>query len=140
MTAPSIFPERVGNFESVYPLQVLLTDAAPADELIKTVKEQIHKIPGNGTAYGVLKYINNEPALQGADPFDVLFQFIQSPVVDNGTEGSTLQISETNNAYSLQSSPLTLTCFVRGDELIFKWSYDLAYYNANVVKSLSEMV
>ena len=66
----------IGWFTSVYP--VLLSKGAGTDaaDWIKAVKEQLRKVPDKGIGYGILKYINKEPQLQGESPWDIVFNYL----------------------------------------------------------------
>jgi len=63
-----------GWFTSLYP--VLLKGGSGAGTLIREVKEALRRVPDKGLGYGVLKYIERAPALQGRDPWDIIFNYL----------------------------------------------------------------
>ena len=62
----------VGWFTSIYPVR--LQDALESDpeRLIKSVKEQLRRIPTNGFYHGVRRYLRDEGGARG----DILFNYL----------------------------------------------------------------
>jgi amino acid adenylation domain-containing protein/non-ribosomal peptide synthase protein (TIGR01720 family) len=50
----------VGWFTSVYPVWLSIKSGARASETLKSVKEQLRRIPNRGVGYGVLRYLSED--------------------------------------------------------------------------------
>ncbi|MHA4812674.1 condensation domain-containing protein, partial [Flavitalea flava] len=61
--------------EGLYPVLLELTTEGPAADQIRSVKEQLRKVPDKGLGYAVLKYIIRQEELQGDDPWDIVFTY-----------------------------------------------------------------
>jgi NRPS condensation-like uncharacterized protein len=68
----------VGWFTTHYPVLFDLNEVKEESDLIKSVKEQLRKIPDKGIGYGVLKYINKEKVLQKLKRSGYNFQLSRS--------------------------------------------------------------
>jgi non-ribosomal peptide synthase protein (TIGR01720 family) len=53
----------VGWFTSIYPLHLYLEGASPGDEL-KSIKEQLRRVPQHGVGYGLLRYLSPDASLR----------------------------------------------------------------------------
>jgi amino acid adenylation domain-containing protein/non-ribosomal peptide synthase protein (TIGR01720 family) len=51
----------VGWFTSVYPIALDLGDARTPGEVLRTVKEQLRRVPTRGVSFGVLRYLSDKP-------------------------------------------------------------------------------
>ncbi len=56
----------VGWFTTVYPAFLDLKTTIDAGDSLKTVKEQLRKIPNHGIGYGILRYLAKEPTVRGS--------------------------------------------------------------------------
>ncbi|MBV8523933.1 MAG: hypothetical protein JOY71_17725, partial [Acetobacteraceae bacterium] len=66
-----LFPDldvarTTGWFTTIFPVHLRLRDAASPGEAIKSVKEQLKRIPNHGIGYGLLKYLNDDPAVRAS--------------------------------------------------------------------------
>jgi len=132
----------IGWFTSLYP--VLLEKGAVTEpgELIKTVKEQLRRVPGRGLGYGILKYINREPALQGAKNWEIVFNYLgQFDNVVNESKWFAGSGDSTGAAVSELyevSEKLSVNCFVQSGELVLNWSYSGLHYEPATISKLAE--
>jgi amino acid adenylation domain-containing protein/non-ribosomal peptide synthase protein (TIGR01720 family) len=53
----------VGWFTSVYPVLLDLESAADVGSALKTIKEQVRRVPKRGVGYGMLRYLSPDPEL-----------------------------------------------------------------------------
>lgn len=132
----------IGWFTSLYPLLINVPEVLTSANLIRSVKEQLRQIPGKGLGYGVLKYINNESALQGSNPWDIVFNYlgqfdnvlresiwISAAVESPGQSRSPLQTGE---------EKLSVNSFITEGELVLSWSYSKKHYEYDTIKKLAE--
>jgi amino acid adenylation domain-containing protein/non-ribosomal peptide synthase protein (TIGR01720 family) len=69
----------VGWFTSVFPVVLDVEDARDPGEALRSVKEQIRRIPGNGIGYGLLRYLRGDAELAqglGAAAPQVSFNYL----------------------------------------------------------------
>ncbi|MFP5263078.1 MAG: amino acid adenylation domain-containing protein [Blastocatellia bacterium] len=70
----------VGWFNNVYPMVLDLEEADSSEVKLKRIKDQLHRIPGWGMGYLLLRCLNDDPSLQEEmekhPDADVLFNYI----------------------------------------------------------------
>ena len=54
----------IGWFTTTYPIYLNLKNASAAGDAIMTIKEQLRRIPNRGIGYGLLKYLNDNKAIE----------------------------------------------------------------------------
>jgi non-ribosomal peptide synthase protein (TIGR01720 family) len=129
----------VGWFTCLYP--VLLKASADADTLIKSVKEELRRVPDKGLGYGVLKYINKEEKLQGRDPWDLVFNYMGQ--LDTAAEkGSWLSVAEEPSGSGVGEeqvsvSILSVNSHIFEAELVLNWSYSFRHYNQDTISKIA---
>lgn len=103
------------------PVLLSLDNEMHPERLIKSIKEQLRKVPDGGLGYGVLKYIVGEEKLQH-DCWDLLF-------MDSKFTG----ISTTDTKEKIR-----LEYEMEGHDLVFKWDYNSSVYTTATIRKLSE--
>ncbi|MEO7768106.1 MAG: condensation domain-containing protein, partial [Ferruginibacter sp.] len=131
----------VGWFTSLYPLFLQPAMGRSTGEQIKSVKEQMRRIPGKGIGYGVLKYINGEPALQSDRAWDMVFNYFgQFDNVVNESKWLTGAAESTGGStgrsYEVREK-LSLNGFVQSGELVLNWGYSSHHYDASTISGLA---
>jgi amino acid adenylation domain-containing protein/non-ribosomal peptide synthase protein (TIGR01720 family) len=53
----------VGWFTSIFPVRLAVPPAASPGDALKSVKEQLRRIPGRGIGYGLLRYLSTDSAI-----------------------------------------------------------------------------
>jgi len=70
----------VGWFTALYPVQLDLAQAVRPGEVIKTIKEQLHRIPSKGVGFGVLRYLYPDKAVRSSlakmDRAEITFNYL----------------------------------------------------------------
>ncbi len=131
----------VGWFTSLYPVLLHLDDAGDEPGLIKSVKEQLRRVPGKGLGYGVLKYINKEKSLQGSAPWDIVFNYLGQ--LDNTVTGNNLlklANESTGNSVDEQldvEEKLAVNGMVQAGELVLNWTYSQLHFKDETVINLA---
>jgi len=136
----------VGWFTTVFPVLLDLTEANHPGEALKSVKEQLRRIPNRGISYGLLRYLKEDTAIaeklralpQTEVSFNYLGQFdrVLSP---DGMFG--LAKESSGSAYSLlgrRSHLLEIDGFVAGGQLQFDWTYSSNLHQRATVERLAE--
>ncbi len=65
----------VGWFRTIAPLLLDLSDTHGTEATLKTVKEQLHRIPQQGIGYGLLRYLRDDTALRAQPQAELLFSY-----------------------------------------------------------------
>ncbi|WP_343745931.1 non-ribosomal peptide synthase/polyketide synthase [Chitinophaga sp.] len=131
----------VGWFTSLYPVYLPAAEGEGPDALLKTVKESLRKVADKGIGYGVLKYINKTPSLQGSHPWDIIFNYLGQ--VDNVTQaGSYLGIAHESSGAGMSpelpvNEKMGVDCIVQGGELVVQWKYSQAHYDPATITQLA---
>ncbi|MCW3467114.1 non-ribosomal peptide synthase/polyketide synthase [Chitinophaga nivalis] len=132
----------VGWFTNLYPVLLNTRDNDSVGDLIKSIKEQLREIPDKGLGYGVLKYINRIPALQGAQPWDLVFNYLGQ--LDGVTQNSELIAVATESAgrdvsedYILRER-ITVNSLVQGGVLSLHWSYSSLHFDAATIEAIAD--
>jgi non-ribosomal peptide synthase protein (TIGR01720 family) len=69
----------VGWFTSIFPVRLELNDSGEnwrPGEALKSVKEQLRRIPQRGIGYGILRYLNSETALKSRPEPAMVFNYL----------------------------------------------------------------
>jgi non-ribosomal peptide synthase protein (TIGR01720 family) len=131
----------VGWFTTMYPLSLSRGAASSPAHWIKTVKEQLRKVPDKGLGYGVLKYINNEPQLQGDSPWDIVFNYLGQ--LDNVLDRHRYltpagePIGDRVNPEGITADKLSVNSMVMGGELVLNWGYSTLHFHHEQIQQLS---
>ncbi len=132
----------VGWFTNLYPLLLEVVPGTGVADAIKRVKEQLRKVPEKGIGYGVLKYINKEEALQGAEPWDIVFNYLGQldNVVSSGNwlSGARESRGAGRSKDTEIREKLSVNGSIQGGELILGWSYSNLHYEKETIEELVE--
>ncbi len=67
----------VGWFTTLFPIQLHLGDEKQPDRILKSVKEQLRRLPNRGIGYGILRYLSPSAGqLQSVPPAQVRFNYL----------------------------------------------------------------
>jgi len=110
------------GFSSQYPVLLSIRDCTDESRLIRSIKEQLLQVPDKGIGFGVLKYIQQEPAFQGERPFELAFHFA----------GQTDSVSTGHAAYLI-----AVNSFIKENELYINWTYSSDHFNEATIAALS---
>ncbi|QJB31840.1 non-ribosomal peptide synthase/polyketide synthase [Chitinophaga oryzae] len=130
----------VGWFTSLYPVK-LATGNGSIGMQLKTVKEQLRHVPDKGLGYGVLKYLRQEAALQGNDPWEVVFNYLGQ--TDNVTtaDGLLRMAAESPGAATGKDFPLpekiAVDGMVQDGELVLRWKYSRQHLSADAMDKMA---
>lgn len=131
----------VGWFTNLYPVLLETAPDGSTGALIRSIKKQLRNIPDKGMGYGILKYIRQEPGLQGRDPWHVIFNYLGQ--MDNMTRGNKWLNSEDAAMASIseeyiEREKLALNSWVQQGELVLEWSYSRKHYNKATIAKVAE--
>ena len=129
----------VGWFTSIHPVRLTLPSRS-AGEAIKSLKEQLRRIPSGGIGYGILRYLAESPALvQAAEPqlsFNYMGQFdqLQSSGIIQGA--ADFPSSPDIGAQNLRTYVLEMTGIVTGGRLEMGLTYSDSFHARSTMERL----
>ena len=127
----------VGWFTSIHTISLGLPAGGDLGETLKSIKEQLRKVPHEGVGYGVLRYLCGETLPRGKILFNYLGQFDQS-VQDTDWD---FAAEESGQAYSLQGEREHII-EINGQAikgcLNLTWSYSREQYREKTIRSLAD--
>ncbi|WP_258539555.1 non-ribosomal peptide synthetase [Chitinophaga oryzae] len=131
----------VGWFTSLYPVLLDIAGQAGTGATLKTIKEQLRQVPDRGIGFGVLKYLNKVPALQGGDPWDIVFNYLGQ--LDNltGNDGPLRYAAELPGQsvapdYPVQEK-IAVNSIIQNGALVLDWSYSTLHFEEADIIALS---
>ncbi|MGF7083050.1 condensation domain-containing protein, partial [Mucilaginibacter sp. UYCu711] len=131
----------VGWFTSLYPVLLKAGREHQADDLIKTVKEDLRQIPDKGLGYGVLKYINKESSLQGKTSWDIVFNYLGQldTSIDAGKwlRGAEERAGAGRSELQAVSELISIDSHIRSGELVINWSYSSKHYREDTISKVA---
>ncbi|OUL22222.1 non-ribosomal peptide synthetase [Nostoc sp. RF31YmG] len=136
----------VGWFTSLFPVRLDLGASGEPGEALKTVKEQLRRIPSNGIGYGVIRYLSDEPEMQAKfaalPQAEVLFNYL-GQLDATITELSLFELASdsSGNTRSLRdkrSHLLIVNGFVSQGKLQLSWAYSTAVHQPSTVENLAQ--
>ncbi len=127
----------VGWFTSLHTISLELPEGGNLGNVLKSIKEQLRKVPHEGVGYGVLRYLCRETLPQGQILFNYLGQFDQ---IVQDTDWYFVA-EESGQAYSLQGEREHLI-EINGQTvngcLSLTWSYSSEQYRAQTIQELAD--
>ena len=134
----------VGWFTSFFPLSLTLTDTADHGATIKTVKEALRQLPGNGIDFGMLAYLSSSAthreSLASVQKSQVLFNYLgRSRADDTDSQHSAaildqLALRATNNA---RSHLIEINTEIVNDRLVSTWLYSEDVHRRETIELLA---
>jgi amino acid adenylation domain-containing protein/non-ribosomal peptide synthase protein (TIGR01720 family) len=136
----------VGWFTTVFPILLNLEETSHPGEALKSVKEQLRRIPNRGIGFGVLRYLsdNAEVAtkLRELPQAEILFNYLGQ--IDRVLSGSPLFLLAKESggpAHSLKVSrfySLEVNGLVVGNQLQLHWTYSQTIHKRSTIERLAE--
>ncbi|HVI46052.1 MAG TPA: non-ribosomal peptide synthase/polyketide synthase [Chitinophaga sp.] len=131
----------VGWFTGLFPVLLSAGADLPERDMLKSVKEQLRRIPGKGLGYGMLKYINRAATLQQAAGWDVIFNYLgQAGNVINkdGLLGAAEEPG--GDAVGLNfpvNEKLTVDSIIQDGQLVLQWKYSAVHFDHTDIEQLA---
>ncbi len=134
----------VGWFTCIFPLLLELGDASRPDVALKSVKEQIRRVPSGGIGYGLLRYMARET--EGADRLrklpqaEICFNYLgragqvdseRSMFAPKGSPGPT------RNSTGRRRYLIEVDGGIHGDQLRMAWTYSENLHARSTIESFA---
>jgi len=122
----------VGWFTTIYPVLLELDSSVPAEAALKSVKEQLRRVPNEGLGYGVLRYVSSDAelaaqlaALPQAEVFFSYLGLIDQPEAASVLfRLSAVTDGPARSVHGALNYPLEIRSFVGSGQLQVDWTYD----------------
>jgi len=135
----------IGWFTAMYPVYLDIgTDDDPGTQL-KTVKEQLRKLPNKGIGYGLLRYLHPSSdvrARMNATPtpqisFNYIGQVDQTLDETSAFRGTAESPGLSHDPESARAHLLEINCSVMGAQLRMNWNYSSNHHRAETIETLA---
>jgi amino acid adenylation domain-containing protein/non-ribosomal peptide synthase protein (TIGR01720 family) len=134
----------VGWFTTIFPVHLQLSQVDHPGEALKSVKEQLRRIPNRGIGYGVLRYLSNNTTIrtklktlpQAEVSFNYLGQFDQVLTASNML-GLAREFKAEQSLLNRRSHLLGISGFIRAGKLEMTWSYSKEIHKPVTIEYLA---
>jgi len=146
-----LFPEldvsrTVGWFTSVFPVTLEVAPSESSGEALKTVKEQLRRIPGRGIGYGIVRYLSKEgldaatrrPAERVPVGFNYLGQFDAVATEESPFVLSAESVGKEHDPRNPMEYELDINASVVDGCLEVMWTYSRERYHPRTVATVAE--
>ncbi len=145
-----LFPEldvsrTVGWFTSVFPVTLDVRKSESPGEGLKTVKEQLRRIPDRGIGYGIVRYLTKDgldatkvrPARRVPVGFNYLGQFDAVAKDESSFLLSTESVGKEHDPRNPMEYELDINASVVNGRLEVMWTYSRERYRSGTITSLA---
>lgn len=145
-----LFPEldvsrTVGWFTSVFPVTLAVAASAPPGDALKTVKEQLRRIPKRGIGYGVVRYLTKpgrdaahaRPTAHVPVGFNYLGQFDAVAADESAFVLSAESVGKEHDPRNPMEYELDINASVVNGCLEVMWTYSRERYCSDTITSLA---
>jgi amino acid adenylation domain-containing protein/non-ribosomal peptide synthase protein (TIGR01720 family) len=135
----------VGWFTSIFPVRLDLHDAGEdwqPGEALKSVKEQLRRIPQRGVGYGILRYLSGDSALKSRPEPAMLFNYMGQ--FDRAVAGSKLLrfAGESSGPWHSPKQKrrhvLEINSLVMNDRMEFEFTYSPALHDQRKIRQFAD--
>ncbi|MEK7327797.1 MAG: condensation domain-containing protein, partial [Chloroflexota bacterium] len=143
--APDVDVSRtVGWFTTLYPVRLDRPDDDPG-EALKSVKEQLRRIPQRGLGYGLLRYLGDESTreqLQALPPAEVSFNYLGQ--IDQALSGEALfdlareGRGPERSLRGERAHLIDINGGIVGGRLQMEWTYSVAFHRRATIERVAE--
>ena len=136
----------VGWFTTMFPVRLELDANVGEGEALKSVKEQLRRVPDRGMSYGLLRYGRDDSktraALSQAPRSDLLFNYLgQFDQVVAGSKLFSFAAESTGPWHSPRSRrthTLEVLCLVRAGKLEIEWIYHPNIHRSDAIERVAD--
>lgn len=134
----------VGWFTTQYPVILQIETGKDISKHIKTVKEEIHRIPNKGIGYGILRYLSGteDDRLLRSRPeisFNYLGQFDQD-FQNSGMKVSPYSTGSLMSEEQARTYVLDINCLITEGRLLLYINYSSKQYRRQTIEQFSELM
>jgi amino acid adenylation domain-containing protein/non-ribosomal peptide synthase protein (TIGR01720 family) len=131
----------VGWFTTLFPICLEIAPNQSPDYYIKSVKEQLRKVPAKGLGYGILKSIVQADELKGRDPWDIVFNYLGQfdNAVSNSRwfKASTEQVAADIDDHFEIIEKVSINSYVQDNVLTINWNASNLHFKNETIQKLA---
>ncbi|MBE9035788.1 amino acid adenylation domain-containing protein [aff. Roholtiella sp. LEGE 12411] len=135
----------VGWFTSIFPVCLKLAGLHHPGEALKSVKEQLRRIPNRGIGYGILRYLSHDATIhkqlellpQAQVSFNYLGQFDQTHLAPLGWKYAQESSGSIHSSKGQRRHLLNVNGLVIEGRLQMEWKYSEAFHHQATVENLA---
>jgi non-ribosomal peptide synthase protein (TIGR01720 family) len=136
----------VGWFTTLFPVLLQLEHTATPAEMLKSVKEQLRRIPRRGIGYGVLRYLSQDPGvaekLRALPQAEVCFNYlgqVEQGMATSGLFGSALEATGSHRSpLGCRRYLLEVNGRLARGQLQCDWIYSERMYCHDTIEGLAQ--
>jgi amino acid adenylation domain-containing protein/non-ribosomal peptide synthase protein (TIGR01720 family) len=136
----------VGWFTSLFPVHLDLTGVTQPGEALKSVKEQLRRIPNRGIGYGLLRYLRGDHAItaqleqgpRGEITFNYLGQFGPALPADYPVAAARESFGPLANPEDRRPALLEINGGAAAGRLQFAWTYSANIHRESRIQRLAD--
>jgi non-ribosomal peptide synthase protein (TIGR01720 family) len=136
----------VGWFTTMFPVVLELQEADAPGEALKSVKEQLRRIPNRGIGYGLLRYIKGDAAIteklrslpQADVSFNYLGQFEQMLSANSRFQIAKESSGPEHSHLGSRGHLLEVNALVTGGQLQLDWTYSSSLHQRATIENLAQ--
>jgi amino acid adenylation domain-containing protein/non-ribosomal peptide synthase protein (TIGR01720 family) len=136
----------VGWFTTIFPVVLELRETDPPGSALKSVKEQLRRIPNRGIGYGLLRYLKGDAAIieklrrlpQAEVSFNYLGQFDRALSPDSMFQTAKESSGSEHSRLGSRSHLLEVNALVAGGQLQLDWTYSSNLHQRATIESLAQ--
>jgi amino acid adenylation domain-containing protein/non-ribosomal peptide synthase protein (TIGR01720 family) len=136
----------VGLFSTIFPVYLEIQDNTNPGQALKSIKEQLRKIPTGGIGYGLLRYLIQDFAVRESLELmpspEVVFNYLGQ--FDRTLSESSLfnlvdeSVGESSSPENNRNHLLSFNSFVIGGQLQLNCTYSQALYHSTTIEKLTQ--
>ena len=134
----------IGWFTAFYPIILPIAIVTNYGDHIKTVKEQLRRVPNNGLDYGIARYLGDEPAiidhLKNHQPeilFNYLGQFDQMMARNGEFKILPIHPAGMRSGNNARSHLLDINALITQRQLAVTWTYCPHYHDPETISQVA---
>lgn len=136
----------IGWFTTQFPVMLDLGRASTEAEALKSVKEQLRCVPGNGISYGLLRYLNSDDAiasrLRAIDEPQVKFNYFgqmdQPASLAGPYKIATERIGPSRSPRGKRTHLLEINASIASGQLQVEWTFSEKLHSATTIERLAQ--
>ncbi len=132
----------VGWFTARWPLRLSTEGCADIGAALRSVKEQLRRVPDGGAGYGVLRYLCGDAVLAAApDPelsFNYLGQVDHALPLAGGWRFAKEPPGAERSPHSVRRQTIAVDAMVSGGQLRLRWTYSRQIHHRATIARLAE--
>src|SRR5579864_4609900 len=135
----------VGWFTSLFPVLVEIDPAAPSQDALKSVREQLRQIPSHGIGYGLLRYLCSDKNIsrelrklpQAQVSFNYLGQLDQMCSLASLFSLTELPLAAIRSSLGKRSYLIEVDAYIQDGQLQVLWGYSSLLYRQETIQQLA---